>query len=426
MKILHVSSGDFNGGAARAAYRIHRAQVKAGMDSHMLVLQKGSSDERVIKAAQQSLPIRVLQMMHRRWLWYSHRDWSTNNPVLHTFGHDSAGLVAAINSSDADIVNLHWISRMLSVKDIGRLRKPIVWTLHDMWAFCGGEHYASDDNSARFRVGYQTDNRPDGERGPDLNRRTWEAKRRVWARQEFTIIGPSHWLADCAQQSVLLGNMPIHVIPNPLDTERVWRPIDRVAARTVLGLPMEKKLILFGADKGTVDPRKGADLLRAAILRLSEKLPGEIELLIYGQDKGIEGDVWPCPVHWLGVLRDDRVLAQAYSASDVMIVPSRQDNLPNTAVEAQACGTPVAAFDVGGLPDIVIHRETGWLAKALDTEDLAEGIFWLLDNESRNMALSAAARKRVVECYSESFVAEIYRNLYENLLVSKIKGAVFG
>lgn len=114
---------------------------------------------------------------------------------------------------------------------------------------------------------------------------------------------------------------------------------------------------------------------------------------------------WPCPVHWLGVVCDDRVLALAYSAADLMVVPSRQDNLPNTAIEPQACGTPVVAFDIGGLPDIVAHRETGWLAKAFDTEDLAAGILWVLEARNRWQGLSQAARARAVEHFSQQVVA---------------------
>jgi len=415
MKVLHVSIGDSGGGAARAAHRIHRALVEFGIDSRMRVPHRGTEDDRVIAGTPQTIIARLAQKMRRRWLSHTRRGWHTDNPILHTFGQIGAGLVDEINASDADVLNLHWISEMLSVADIGRLKKPIVWTLHDMWAFCGGEHYVPDDASARFRQGYRADNRPPGERGPDLNRQTWEAKRRAWARQGFTIVSPSLWLADCARQSVLFADAAVHVIPNPLNTVNAWRPIPREAARVALGLPPDKKLILMGADGGVADPRKGGDLLRDAVARVSARQPGDVELMIYGQGKPARNEIWPCPVHWLGVVRDDRVLALAYSAADVMVVPSRQEAFGQTALEAQACGTPVVAFDIGGLPDIVIHRETGWLAKAFDTEDLAEGILWVLGDGERWQALSRAARERAVERFSPQVVARQYVQVYEQV-----------
>ena len=414
MKVLHVSIGDFSGGAARAAYRVHHSQVVAGIDSQMLVLYKETNDDRVVEA-----PKPLLRSLYQRLgqyrLNYRQRGWSADQFVYCNFGNNSAGLVNEINESGADIVNLHWVCNMLSIKDIARLRKPIVWTLHDMWAFCGGEHYVQDGDAARFRCGYLPGNRPEGETGADLNRKTWENKCRYWINQNFTIVCPSCWLADCAKKSVLLANKSIHVIPNPLDLDTVWKPLDCSAVRVVLGLPKDKKLILFGAVGGTADLRKGADLLSLAVRQVAEKMPGRVELMIYGQEEKRMKGVWPCPVHWLGEVRDDRVLAQIYCAADVMIVPSRQDNLPNTAVEAQACGTPVVAFDVGGLPDIVSHRKTGWLAKPYDTSSLAEGVLWLLGDEVRLSELSVAARKRAVEHYTEHVVGRSYGELYEEL-----------
>ena len=341
--------------------------------------------------------------------------WSTDNPVLHSFGQISAGLVNELMADEAAVINLHWVSDILSIRDIGRLTKPVVWTLHDMWAFCGGEHFAPDDAAARFRLGYRADNRPMGERGPDLNRQTWEAKRRAWARQRFTIVSPSRWLADCARKSVLFADAAIHVISYALDTANTWKPIAPEAARVALGLPLEKKLILMGAQGGLTDPRKGADLLRDAFGQVVAH-PCNVALIVYGQTRPIAQQSWPCDVHWLGEVNDDRILALANSAADVVLVPSRQDNLPLTAVEAQACGTPVVAFDVGGLPDIVAHRATGWLAKPFDTEDLAQGILWVLDDASRWLSLKRAARERAVERFAPQTIAKQYRQVYEEVV----------
>ena len=190
----------------------------------------------------------------------------------------------------------------------------------------------------------------------------------------------------------------------------------RDVARMALGLPLDKRLLLMGTVDGSADPRKGADLLREAIRRVVADPAGAVELAIYGQSAPAQGDDWPCRVHWLGPVRDDRVLALAYSSADMMVVPSRQDNLPNTAVEAQACGVPVVAFDVGGLPDIVVHRESGWLAKPFDAGDLAAGILWVLEDEARWLSLSRAARENAVARFSPAVVAAQYAAVYEQVL----------
>ncbi|MDD4762025.1 MAG: glycosyltransferase [Candidatus Pacebacteria bacterium] len=416
MKILHVSTDDSGGGAARASYRIHRALVHYGIDSRMCVLHRGTTDPRVTVAKHLPIASRILHKFYLHWLDYTRRGWYTENLVLHSFGQIGARLVEELNAGDADVLNLHWISNILSVTDIGKLKKPIVWTLHDMWAFCGGEHYVPDVAEARFRKGYRIDNRPRGEHGPDLNRRTWEAKRRAWVRQRFVIVSPSQWLAKCARQSILFSDAAVHVIPNPLCARATWRPIPRDTARIALGLPINKKLILVGAVGGMKDPRKGGELLRDAAAKLKLKHAGNVEMVVFGQDQPEESNMWPCPLHWLGRVDDDRVLVLAYSAADLMVVSSLQDNLPNTAVEAQACGTPVVAFDIGGLPDIVVHRETGWLAKPFDTDDLADGIVWILENDMRRGALSAAARKQAVERFAERVIAAEYSSLYDNIL----------
>jgi glycosyltransferase involved in cell wall biosynthesis len=286
-----------------------------------------------------------------------------------------------------------------------------------MWAFCGGEHVAPDHAQSRFRQGYLADNRPQGESGPDLNRVAWEAKRLAWAQQKFAIVTPSRWMATCVAQSVLFREATVRVIPNPLDTELVWTPIDRQSARSRLGLTQNKAYVLFGS-AGGMTQLKGEDLLRAAMPSVVAALGDEVELLIFGQyaPAGYDTAVWPCRVNWLGPVHDDRVMACIYSAADVMVVPSRQDNLPNTAIEAHACGTPVVAFSVGGLPDIIEHHKTGWLAAPFDTEDLGRGIQWILSDRQRWQVLSKHARDNAVAKYSPSAVVPQYIDYYQTVL----------
>lgn len=408
MNIWHLSESDLLGGAARAAYRIHRALRAAGVDSRMQVMRARSGDptvrgattklEKLVHLGRSELEAAAMRLMR------------TANPVQHSSAILPSRWPARIARSDAALVHLHWMgSAMLSVADIARVRRPIVWTLHDMWAFCGAEHYATDD---RWQTGYTAGNRPAGEAGPNLNRWTWSRKRRHWTRP-IQIVTPSRWLADCVRQSALMGDWPVEVIPNALDTE-VWSPIEPPAARHLLGLPPTGPLLLFGAYDGAVDPRKGFDLLAEALARLRGQLP-DLRLMVIGQAEPENAPDLGFPVHYCGRLSDDLSLRVIYSAADAMLVPSRQEAFGQTASEAHACGTPVVAFDIGGLPDIVEHQRTGYLARAFEVDDLANGILWVLANAER-AALRQQARQRAVERFAYPVVAEQYRRLYEQVL----------
>lgn len=414
MNVLHISTSDMYGGAARAAYRIHKALEGAGIGSAMRVMEKETQDNSVYTSNSSIFNKTLFKKILRRSnsiLLYS-RGWRTDNKTLHSFGSKGERIVNELNHYEVDVLNLHWISNLLSVKDVGMIRKPIVWTFHDMWAFCGGEHYTPDFPEARFRKGYLKENRPKGERGPDLNRKTWEKKRQHWMNQQFNIVCPSTWMAACVRESVLFERSAVHVIPYPLDMDSVWKPVARNAARRRLGIDLATNVVLFGAIGGLQDHIKGGDLLRQGIEKIASRI--DISLMIYGQSEPSGEYKWPCPVHWLGEVDDDRILATAYSAADVMVVPSRQDNLPNTAIEAQGCGTPVVAFKIGGLTDIVTHLKTGWLAKPFDTEDLAEGILWILEDKNRWNELSETSRSSAYAKYDPQIIAHKYAGVYES------------
>ncbi len=413
MNVLQLSTDDFSGGASRAAYRLHQALCAEGVESRMRVLVRQTANEQVTPGrAPRSFEQKVRERLARIVRDRRARKFRTDNLIMHSYGQVSAGLVDEINADAADVLNLHWIVNLLSVQDIGRLRKPIVWTLHDMWAFCGGEHIAPDDAGSRFRKGYLADNRPAGESGPDLNREAWEAKRRAWDEQRFHIVTPSRWMAGCVRESVLFRDFPVRVIPNPIEMEQLWHPLPKQFARAALGLDPTKKYILSGS-AGGMPHLKGEDLLHKAMARVASARGQDTELVIFGQFRPSNAPNWPCPVHWLGPVRDDYVMATIYSACDVMAVPSRHDNLPNTAVEANACGTPVVGFEIGGLPDIVSHQASGWLAKAFDTDMFADGILWILADPQRWVNLSASARKAALARYSSESVTQQYVQVYE-------------
>lgn len=416
MKILHISYSDTKGGAARAAYRIHRSVLDSGINSSFRVVHKAQADATVTDWYRETFWLLLQQRWYQRWHQRIKKIWKPAIKDLYSFGKTGIDIVDEINHSDADIVHLHFVADILSVKEIGRIKKPLVWTMHDMWAFCGAEHYAPEGIAARYSTGYTNENYPAGDQGPDLCRMVWEEKQKHWAHQQFHIVGTCRWLEKSVKESKLFGNHPFYLVPYPLDTEHIWRPVEKQTARKALHLPLDKKLVIMGADGGIQNPRKGGDLLRKAILAVTGSGTSDVEVLIFGQSAPDKTEEWGCPVHWLGAVNDDRYMALCYAAADVMVVPSRQEAFGQTTTEAMACGTPVAAFAIGGLNDTVQHKVTGWLAQPFDTDDLAAGILWLLEDQARLETMSYTARQFVQEQYHPLKIGRAYNALYTEIL----------
>lgn len=425
--VLQVAESDADGGAARASYRLHRMLLEHGgaldLSSAMLVCHKVTSDASVAvgRACTRTRLQASLRYHLQRW---RSRGFSTASDALHSIAWPATGLGAELARAQADVLHLHWLGRdTLSVEEIGALRGPIVWTMHDMWPFCGAEHYTDD---SRYVSGYTRASRPAHESGTDLNRWTWERKKRAW-RTPMHLVAPSTWLRDCVQRSHLMHDWPCAVIPNPLDLS-VFQSMDKREARQRLSLAADVPVVLFGAIGGSADRRKGADLLLEALARLRALDAGgstpALQLLVFGEQAPADAGhafaqvaaVLGAPLRSVGELRDDAQLRLHYAAADVMVVPSRIDNLPQTATEAMACGTPVVAFRLGGLPDIVQHQQTGYLAEPLDATSLAEGIRWVLSDEARRRTLSDAARAFAEQNWAQVVVARQYANVYREVL----------
>lgn len=409
MKILHINRTDCGTGAARAAYRIHCALRMSGFDSIMWVCHSGSSDWTV--GSPLSKFEQFLARLSPHVANFLGRCLRTDNEIMHSFGLFSSPWIKHINCSDVDIIHLHWVgAEMLSIPDISRIKKPVVWTFHDMWGFCGAEHISFDD---RWRKGYNSQNRSINERGPDLNRWTWERKRKYW-KKPIHIVTPSSWLSSCVRQSALMRDWPVKVVPNCLDTER-WQPIDQKLARHLLNLPLDVPMLAFGANGARVNSsfHKGFDLLVGALKCLRQQVD-DLEILIFGELTPEREPAFGFPVHYLGYLNDDISLRCLFSSADVLVVPSRAEAFCQVASEAHACGTPVAAFDIGGLKDVILHRYTGYLAEPFNVNDLASGIAWLLKND-----LGDACRRHAVETFSINPIAKAYVEIYQEVICSK-------
>jgi glycosyltransferase involved in cell wall biosynthesis len=411
-KILHLSTYDDFGGAARAAFRILESQIENGIDSMMLTLVKKSKHAHISTPVHSDIKIK-LKLVHDYLDYY--RNYSAEkNKNLFSDGNISAGLIDEINSSDCNIVHLHWISYMLSIEDIGKINKPVVWTLHDMWPFCGREHYMEENDLQIYmnnKIEVQNHNQ-------NINVDTWKRKLKYWNSEKFSIVCPSKWLAELSKKSTLFKPSKTYVIPYPVDTN-YWKPYLREAARRSLGLPLQKKLILFSAQNALSNKIKGWELLLISLKTFDKQYPNtSIELIIIGDEKNEEANSCPYKIHWLGKINDDNELLKIYASSDVAVVPSKMEAFSQVTVEAQSCGIPVIAFNVSGPSEIVLHKKTGWLAQPFDTNDFAEGIYWCIEDDSKWLQLSKEARAKTIERYSPPVIAEMYRVVYKNIMLN--------
>lgn len=398
MNALLVNCSNPSGGAAKAAHRLARALAASGVEA---TLRQSPAERPFTALALRRQAAAALLRLQRS----AHRTDRSINAF-------PSGLAGEIDRSECDVVHLHWIgAEALRIEQLATIRKPIVWTLHDEWAFCGGEHYAAPGDE-RFRHGYAAASRPPAERGLDLDSWAWRRKRDAWRALQVHFVCPSRWLAERAQASALFRDRPVTCIPNtlPLDT---YAPAPRSEARHRLGLPADATLIGFGAAAALSDPRKGFPLLRGALDVLAQRPDaGRLRLVLFGRDRPLPA--LPLPVHDLGILTDENRLADALRAMDVFVCPSLQENLPNTVLEALACGIPCVAFRTGGLPELIEHGENGWLSRPGSASDLAEGIGACLEPHARRR-LAARARAKVESAFAPQLVARRHLALYEEV-----------
>ena len=302
----------------------------------------------------------------------------------------------------------------MQIETMAKLNVPIVWSLHDMWAFTGGCHYTQSCD--RYLQSCGTCPQLGSRRQLDVSHWVWRRKRQVYRQSNLTVVALSHWLANCARESSLLKDIRVEVIPNGIDTQ-AYRPVESKTARQLLNLPQDKKLILFGALKSTSNKRKGFQFLEAALSELKNSSWSDtFELVIVGANQPEDPPDFGFKVHYLGSFSDDLSLALAYSAVDVFVAPSTQENLANTVMESLACGTPCIAFKIGGMPDMIEQGENGYLAQPFDVSDLARGIAWVIEDEERYQRLSHRAREKVETEFTLDIQAHRYAELFNELI----------
>ena len=436
MKVLSVNTNDTHGGAARAAMRIMQGVQQLDVDAQMFVKCKHSNAEDVVPL-NQFLPKNKLYRIadwvvqkvknkyhHLLWRPYSKRKENV-------FMSDSRGtrLGGALQKLDYDILHLHWINqRFIKLQDLPK-NKPIVWTLHDSWPFCGVCHYFIDCERYQTHCGDCLMLHSGKEK--DLAYRIFEEKLCAYRDLNLHIVTPSRWLGECAKQSALFGRFPVTVIPNCLETD-VYRPLseqeidDRLSmaiqqnpalhqVKRAAGEKAAKPLILYGAMNAATDRRKGFASLLSALQLLDKQVLGA-NLVVFGANESdLPMQFEHISVHFIGYVSNTDLLVTLYNLADVMVVPSLTENLSCAIMESLSCATPVCCFAIGGNSDMVEHQVNGYLAKEKDAEDLAQGISWCLEN-NKDGSLSLAARKKVMENYTIKRVGEKYTELYRSII----------
>jgi len=429
MKIIHINTYDVSGGAARAAYHLHKGILRLGHDSMMYVCERKSDDPKVVTYKPPAdLPCRFIRRLRRKQI---DRDFaryhSRLGPPLRTGSHytntiselfsdfrSEYGRTLISQLPKCDIINLHWISGFLDYRvffDNVTRHTPVVWELSDMNAFTGGCHYNNGCNRFTAQsgacpiLGSSTDD--------DLSRKIWSGKQSALNSvdpRKLHIVTTSRWMAYESRQSSLLGKFPISVIPVGVDTD-VFAPRDRQTARDVLGIPQARKVVLFISSKlGNV--RKGFDFLKGALSGIADQNQLFLVLLGRGELSGLD----EIPHLHLGTTKSDKKLSLIYSAADLFVIPSIQDNLPTTVLESMACGTPVVGFKVGGIPDMVRSGVTGQLVPPQDESALRTAILDILDDTVKRREMEVNCRRIALDEYTLQSQAKRYIDLYKSIL----------
>jgi glycosyltransferase involved in cell wall biosynthesis len=417
MRVLHLSTSDVGGGAARAAFRLHTGLLRLGVDSKMLTLKRQSGAPTVFKMVWHTdLPTRIRRKRRSKQITKDFEPYKNSLPAWYElFSDDRSEAAYDLNRQlpACDIINLHWVAGLIDHETFfASLPEgvPLVWRLADMGAMTGGCHY--DGGCGKFTqcCGACPVLGSTGEH--DLSRQVWTRKQQslqAIGTDRLHLVGTSRWIAAEARRSSLLGRFATTIIPNGLDIAD-FAPRDRGFSRDTLGVPREKKVVLFIADSAEIK-RKGFDYL----LRALESLKGRTDLFLLSVG-GHKPEVGEIPLLHLGRISDDRLLSVVYSAADVFVIPSLQESFGQTVTESLACGTPVVGFDTGGIPDMVRPGVTGYLAKVGDVQELAAAISRVLDDPLQARIMGQNCREIAEQEYALQVQAQNYRTLYQSLL----------
>ncbi len=427
LKVAHFALWG-HGGAGIAAARLHEGLRATGVDSRMYVLSKQGDDPSI-----EVVPSRQGELLQKngkivspslarhsaRWHAILAR-YPDRSQYLEAFTDilSDTRLASLKGFQEADIINLHWVGGIIDFEhEVEALAsKPVVWTMHDMNPLTGGCHYSG--GCERYATSCGSCPLLDSLDKSDISERIWAKKKAAYDRLDLTCVTPSKWLGDCAGKSSLWQGRERHVIPYGLNTD-VFKCGNQEALRKQLGISSDSFLVFFGAES-VANQRKGFMHSFNALCSLRKRLGAEgIALAIVGHCPSELAAALPFQAYQFGYVNSPEDMAKAYSLADVCILPSLEDNLPNVGIESLACGTPVVGFRIGGVPDIVTHMETGYLAGAGDVDGLCDGLVWALEQKRAASPVRLQCRKRALEEFNLLKQAKAYIELYESILAEK-------
>jgi glycosyltransferase involved in cell wall biosynthesis len=420
VKIVLVSTADIHGGAAISCYRLLQALNKYGANVKALVQRKTSTSSLVETTTNSRIKVWInfYRFAFERFIFFLSEK---SKAVRFSFSLGNVGEEIYSRSliKQADLINLHWINMgflsIKSIKNLIALNKPIVWTLHDMWAFTGGCHYVGECRRFQNTCGQCPFVRNSSNH--DLSTRVYKKKKKLFEnnKEKIMFVTSSHWLADEAKKSSLLRGFRIESIPIPVDT-KLFRLLDKQVIRGKYGFDNDHLYLLFGA-MNINDSRKGFSFFIEALSVIKIKFPtlaNILHLVIFGKSTPEALSQIPFPLLDLHFISSQEKLVEVFNAVDLFVIPSLEDNLPNIIMESMACGTPVVGFNTGGIPQLIDHLKTGYLAQYKSANDLADGIFWCLTKADRK-EISVQSRNKALNQYSEEVVAKQYLSLFEEV-----------
>ena len=409
MKVLHLVAGQLDGGAARGAYWLHQALRELGIDSRILTNATDNLGDDSVIPLGGTIYGRVKFSLLHRMSTLPIRAYRNRQPLIFSTGLSGIDVTGHPAYDSADLVHLHWITGLVSIRSLKKMHKPLVWTLRDMWPFTGGCHHSLE--CERFTDGCGGCPQLGSGRERDLTRFVLRHKQ-ASVPKDIRVVGVSRWMSECARRSAVFRDCSVSTISNNVDTE-LFAPLDKKLARRALELDDERKIVLVGALDVT-STYKGFDLFLEALLQLSES---NVRIVTFGNSSAAIPESSGFPVTNLGFLSETIALRRAYSAADVFVAPSRADAFGKTLVEAMSCGTPVVSFNATGPKDIVEHRVSGYLAEPFSPQDLAQGIEWVLEQSAEVHAdLCESARARAQRRFDSKVIARDYRALYVDAL----------
>lgn len=421
MKVLLLNTFDRTGGAAIACYRLMDALNANGVETKMLVRDKQTDNPNVVSINTNSWKksINKWHFLWERLIIFLHNGFSKQNLFRVSIANTGNDISQHPLVQEADIIHLHWINQgFLSLKGIDKLAqlgKPLVWTMHDQWPYTGLCHYV--DGCKNYTKHCHRCPQIKSKLYKDLSSLIFKRKKAFFQlNKSITLVGCSLWIAKHAKESAILGTATsITSIPNAINITQYQNYNSTSSFRKEFNLPKSPKLILFGACKAT-DKRKGVDFMVAACKQfLNYSISSEVAVVVFGSKSEELSNLMDVSVINVGYINSPEQMALLYNSVDLFLIPSLEDNLPNTIMEAMACGTPCVGFNTGGIPEMIDHKVNGYVANYKDAEDLANGIRWVLEDADYEQ-LSQNARKKVEEYYSEAVVAKQYKELYQKLL----------